>query len=1024
MLYYIKLMKFKSNKKYKHLYFGDVNYPDRNPPPYPHEIYNVNFNKFVRNNYSDYTIPRELKSYNELCSPQEFNLSLPQQFLGKYISDKAQTTQGRYDSSTDCTFKSGECFSGILMYHGLGSGKTCASIVIAEGLKKQKMNMNNNYHTTSKIIVVVPKQVKQQYYNELRGLCPTKVIIDGKAQSYSIKGNTEKIKETKELILKINKQQRQPNLTDAQKQKFQKQLNTLKNNLRSYKIKQNSKINEYYEILSHNEFINRLYPKDPTDHKLTLQMKELKNPNNVLIIDEIQNLISSPIFSNNVLIKGNAYWKLYTALHYYAHPNLRTVLLSGTPISNDPFEIGLMINLLRPRIPFPLNQTDFNTLFLDIQEVTESKKPTKNDPTKIKFKTVTYKGMKNKNLFRQMINGYISYFAGGNPIQYPRQETHYIKSVMSSYQESIYEPVYMSENKGFKNITKNMSLNEVLQLLNQQSGAVFTKSRQFSNIAFETSIDDIVREIKNENNFENKLKIINKYSCKFASFIRHIYNNKTKPSGPIFVYVSFAQDFGAHGLGKILEACGAIPYKKALKDKQKSNRDNSPNGIGAPYKYAIWTGETSEDERIQIQQLFNDPKNTDGNIIKILIGTDAISVGVNLLRATQAHLIDQWWNENKTKQIIYRVIRRCGHKDTKNNDCIVKYNNDSGCVQIFYHMATLREDFLSIDQRILNSAKNKQFVINKFLNCLKEQAIDCSIFRNGNVKRLTKSQDGFVYETNDIQLEDIKCRGPKSEKNKNIKSYEELIKKQNKTNSDIINNVINKTIMSKYCSQFNIEVLSNCIQRFITKQPTSEESWKKFNNTITLKNKFTTKKLSEKELETNVKNMDFKDLQNSFIDKSNIFTKIREKDYLNLSTTDQYVYNIYSDVKEYVDRLRNIDQRITKNISTIIMDNATMLYLFVRNYYNTEIFKGNIKKILLLFSIYINYSENISNPILWNELLNKLDPEALKNKNLGKAKDMIQTASSKSKNIGEIMASDYTTAWKTYLNKIERYLFD
>jgi hypothetical protein len=48
-------------------------------------------------------------------------------------------------------------YRGLLLFHGLGSGKTCSSIAIAEGLK-----------TSKKIIVMLPASLKQNYIKELK----------------------------------------------------------------------------------------------------------------------------------------------------------------------------------------------------------------------------------------------------------------------------------------------------------------------------------------------------------------------------------------------------------------------------------------------------------------------------------------------------------------------------------------------------------------------------------------------------------------------------------------------------------------------------------------------------------------------------------------------------------------------------------------------------------------------------------------------------------------------------------------
>ena len=48
-------------------------------------------------------------------------------------------------------------YRGLLLFHGLGSGKTCSSIAIAEGMKSSKQ-----------IIVMTPASLRRNYIEELK----------------------------------------------------------------------------------------------------------------------------------------------------------------------------------------------------------------------------------------------------------------------------------------------------------------------------------------------------------------------------------------------------------------------------------------------------------------------------------------------------------------------------------------------------------------------------------------------------------------------------------------------------------------------------------------------------------------------------------------------------------------------------------------------------------------------------------------------------------------------------------------
>ena len=48
-------------------------------------------------------------------------------------------------------------YRGLLLYHGLGSGKTCSSIAIAEGIKSDK-----------NVIIMTPASLRRNYIEELK----------------------------------------------------------------------------------------------------------------------------------------------------------------------------------------------------------------------------------------------------------------------------------------------------------------------------------------------------------------------------------------------------------------------------------------------------------------------------------------------------------------------------------------------------------------------------------------------------------------------------------------------------------------------------------------------------------------------------------------------------------------------------------------------------------------------------------------------------------------------------------------
>jgi hypothetical protein len=107
---------------------------------YP-KIDNDNFNKRITNKFSKYKVPKEKKTFKQICFPDEFELQPPQLFLANFLNPQTP-------------------YKGILIYHRIGAGKTCTAVTIAEKWKELR-----------KIIVVVPASLVGNFRGELRSKC-------------------------------------------------------------------------------------------------------------------------------------------------------------------------------------------------------------------------------------------------------------------------------------------------------------------------------------------------------------------------------------------------------------------------------------------------------------------------------------------------------------------------------------------------------------------------------------------------------------------------------------------------------------------------------------------------------------------------------------------------------------------------------------------------------------------------------------------------------------------------------------
>jgi len=396
----------------------------------------------------------------------------------------------------------------------------------------------------------------------------------------------------------------------------------------------------------------------------------------VLIIDEIQNMVS----------EGGSYYKtLYKAIKT-AKKAPRVVLLSATPIFDKPTEISLTLNLLDLPQELPVGR-EFYEKFIEKKKI---------------HGKITY-DVKNMIEFKKAIRGRVSYYRGAPPYAYPKMNLHYVKCVMEKFQYKSYLTVFSkdTENIELKTKEKGFTYGEFMDLPN----SFFIGARMISNIAFPNLK---IREEGYESltsKTVGTLEDLKNYSIKFYNIIMKI---KTS-NGPVFVYSNFKEYGGITSFVRVLEIYGYVNYVE--------------HGTGKN-RYAVWSGQVSSKLRSEIRAVYNRKENTHGQYIKVILGTPSMKEGVSLLRVKQVHIIEPYWNQSRMDQIIGRAFRFCSHKDLPENERVV---------DVYVYIAIHPKIKITVDQHIHKLSLNK-FKINSALKqALKEVAVDCELFKYGNM---------------------------------------------------------------------------------------------------------------------------------------------------------------------------------------------------------------------------------------------------------------------------------------------------
>jgi hypothetical protein len=267
-----------SSKKYSKDSDIDLYYPDMDDSDFGKKIA---LNKeFSIHKISNFPVIRTIEDFNkvsnELCG--KFEISLYQHFISQYMSYRTP-------------------YRSIMLYYGVGVGKTCTAITLTESLLSTKIMDTTEPH----IWVIMPQALEDNFNKEIFNydFKTFKGLLNQCTGDNYIK------------LLNIYE-------TEFNKEKDKKDNhNNIKNLLK-----------KRYEIFTYDSFMKRINEK----------YKDNIVENKVIIIDEAHN-----IRSTNNKEKGT-----YTILKKILETgkNNRLILLSATPMYNEPRDILDLFNLM------------------------------------------------------------------------------------------------------------------------------------------------------------------------------------------------------------------------------------------------------------------------------------------------------------------------------------------------------------------------------------------------------------------------------------------------------------------------------------------------------------------------------------------------------------------------------------------------------------------------------------------------------------------------------------------------------
>jgi hypothetical protein len=588
-------------------------------------------------------------------------------------------------------------YRSILLYYGVGVGKTCSAITIAELMLSAKLM--NSYEPT--IWVIMPQSLKGNFKSQIFDMD----FKNFKDLTNQCTGNNY-IK-----LLNIDE--------------------TLFNNKTELNKKFKETLNKRYKLFTYDSFskyISKEYKDNIVDNK-------------IIIIDEAHNIRStnnkdkdSYIKIKEVLLKGK---------------NNRLILLSATPMYNEPRDILDLFNLMLindKRLDF-LNKYKkiFNNTNLKIDD------DVKELIKKLSSNYISYLKGRNPFTFALKLNPSLSDIKvlENAPIKdpsnklIPKNELLWYKHIkddiitskLGIFQKSKIKELYdknikiddynddLDVSDESEELNKNMKL---LQPMNIVYDDTFGEKGFYKFFTKTTQKDPI--SIKYNKQFENALypeeENLGKYSGKFLNMCNFI----RKSNGIVIIYSRFLYS-GIIPFAICLEHLGYNRYgaNNILQNPKIVQDIPKYEGVKNP-KYCILTsdkkeimGNTNIDGLIKI---INNDKNINGENIKIILITPVASEGLSFFNAREIHLIEPWYHFNRPEQIIGRGIRNCRHQ---------KLPFEKRNVTVFIH-ASLNDNNKkeTIDIHALRISTRKYRESQDIDNIITNNAIDCALMKNIN----------------------------------------------------------------------------------------------------------------------------------------------------------------------------------------------------------------------------------------------------------------------------------------------------
>ena len=697
-----------------------------------------------------------------VCDVEEFEYTSSQKFVSQFISPNTP-------------------YNGILLYHGVGVGKTCSAILAAEAFLQLSPK--------NKVYILAPPAIQAGFY---RTIFDSSRIVFGKEpdQQNTHEGCTGN------RYLELTQ-----TLYEREKKDIELRVSRL--------------INKRYSIMGYVAFRNMIRDiKSQVVSTLPAKKKEEKNTillqralsGSLFIVDEAHNLRDASdgaedddedIGDRSDASAGKKLTPILREVLQKCEGN-KLILMTATPMYNSYKEIISLLNLLLyvDKIPRREPEDDDSEIRLltDADLVFEKKV--------VGEKEIEVLTESSEKKLIAIANSHVSYMRGENPKAFPTrldpQDNLRIKTwpkmnpdgkseLKADEKENVMKlPLVSCDLKGdplqvIQHLTENLiaskgigirTIDTLLQAGNcifpgeglegrvgsegfqtwfstKAIGGTFEGTRlsvlpQYIPADPDESYEWMVASEERLGNASPKFNLVIN-TIKTASGISFVYSRFVENGAVIFCLLLEANGYLPWGRSAPLFSKGAIngPGGKQCAKCEKKQGGHPGFNEALPesrenhrFTQAYYTLLTASNiDTVEKQSLPLSPNNTlainiarseenkDGNLIKVVVGSQVSGEGLDLKCLREVHILEGWFHLSKEEQIVGRGIRYCSHN-------ALPKNKRNCTISLYVNTFPPEINKETIDQYSYRTAMNKAVRVGNVSRAIKRGAADCNLNRD------------------------------------------------------------------------------------------------------------------------------------------------------------------------------------------------------------------------------------------------------------------------------------------------------